>query len=137
MLATDFLLVLAGFFAGAVGGVIGIGGGFVFVPALTLGFGVGQATAQGTSLAAIVPTSLVAAVTADREGNVLRSRVATMAVLGAVGAVGGALLALALPAGVLGRLFGAFLVVSAWRLWRAEPRRANQSPAEEAAGSRS
>jgi uncharacterized protein len=137
MLVTDLLLVLAGFVAGAVGGVIGIGGGFVFVPALTLGLGVGQATAQGTSLAAIVPTSLVGAVTADREGNVLRSRLAAMGLLGAVGAVGGALLALALPTEVLARLFGVFLVVSAWRLWRARPQEQSQSSAEETAGSRS
>lgn len=118
MMIADVLLVLAGFVAGAVGGVLGVGGGLVFVPALTIGVGVPQTVAQGTSLAAIVPTSLVGAVTADREGNVLRSRLVWMGVLGAVGAVGGALLALALPTGVLVRVFGAFLVVSAWRLWR-------------------
>lgn len=118
MLLTDVLLVLAGFVAGAVGGVLGVGGGIVFVPALTVGLGVPQTVAQGTSLAAIVPTSLVGAITADREGNVLRSRVVWMGVLAAIGAVVGAVLALALPTGVLARVFGAFLIVSAWRLWR-------------------
>ena len=118
MLISDLLLVLAGFVAGLVGGAIGVGGGLVFVPALTVGMGVPQALAQGTSLAAIVPTSLVGAVTADRQGNVLRSRVIAMSALGVVGAVAGALLALALPTGVLVRVFGAFLVLSAWRLWR-------------------
>jgi uncharacterized protein len=118
MLLTDLMLVVVGFVAGAVGGVVGIGGGFVFVPALTLGFAVPQATAQGTSLAAIVPTSLVGAVTADREGNVLRSRLVSMGILGAVGAVAGALLAVTLPPEVLARVFGAFLLLSAWRLWR-------------------
>lgn len=118
MLLTDVLLVLAGFVAGAVGGVLGVGGGIVFVPALTVGLGVPQTVAQGTSLAAIVPTSLVGAITADREGNVLRSRVVWMGVLAAIGAVAGAVLALALPTGVLARVFGAFLIVSAWRLWR-------------------
>jgi uncharacterized membrane protein YfcA len=118
MLLTDVLLVLTGFFAGAVSGVLGVGGGLIFVPALTLGAGLGQTTAQGTSLAAIVPTSLVGALTADREGNVLRSGLVLMAILGAVGAVAGAVLALVLPTAVLTRVFGAFLIVSAWRLWR-------------------
>jgi uncharacterized membrane protein YfcA len=118
MVLTDLLLVLVGLFAGAVGGVLGVGGGLVFVPALTVGLGVPQTIAQGTSLAAIVPTSLVGAVTADRDGNVIRSRVVAMGVLAALGAAAGALLALALPTGVLVRVFGAFLVVSAWQLWR-------------------
>jgi uncharacterized membrane protein YfcA len=118
MLLTDLLLALAGFLAGAVGGVIGVGGGIIFVPALTIGLGLPQTVAQGTSLAAIVPTSLVGGFTADREGNVLRSRLVPMAVLGAVGAAAGALLALALPTGVLVRVFGVFLLLSAWRLWR-------------------
>ena len=118
MTLVDGLLALVGFVAGAVGGVLGVGGGIVFVPALTIGMGIPQAVAQGTSLAAIVPTSLVGAVTADRDGNVIRSRVVAMGALAAVGAAGGALLALALPTGVLVRVFGAFLIVSAWQLWR-------------------
>lgn len=119
MLLTDVLLVLAGFAAGAVSGVLGVGGGLVFVPALTLGTGIGQTTAQGTSLAAIIPTSLVGAATADRSGNVLRSQLVLMGACGAVGAVAGAALALVLPTEVLARVFGAFLILSAWRLWRA------------------
>ncbi len=99
-------------------GVLGVGGGLVFVPALTVGLGVPQTLAQGTSLAAILPTALVGAATADREGNVLRSHLVVMGVLGAVGAVVGAVLALALPTEVLVRVFGAFLILSAWRIWR-------------------
>ena len=104
MVITDLLLVLLGFMAGAVGGVIGVGGGIVFVPALTVAIGLPQTVAQGTSLAAIVPTSLAGAITADRQGNVLRSRIVWMGALGAIGAIAGALLALALPTGVLARV---------------------------------
>jgi len=118
MLVTDLLLALAGFLAGAVSGVLGVGGGLVFVPALTVGLGVPQTLAQGTSLAAILPTALVGGITADREGNVLRSRLVVMGVLGAVGGAAGAVLALALPTGVLVRVFGFFLILSAWRIWR-------------------
>jgi uncharacterized membrane protein YfcA len=118
MLLTDVLLALAGVLAGAVSGVLGVGGGLVFVPALTVGLGVPQTLAQGTSLAAILPTALVGGITADREGNVLRSHLVIMGVLGALGGAVGAVLALALPTGVLVRVFGAFLIVSAWRIWR-------------------
>ena len=117
---SDLLMAAIGFVAGAVGGALGIGGGIVLVPALTLAFGVPQTTAQGTSLATIVPSSVAGAVAQDREGHVLRRAAAWMAGVGVLGAVAGALLALALPTGVLARAFGVFLLLSAWRLW---PRR--------------
>jgi uncharacterized membrane protein YfcA len=114
---TDLLLAVIGFVAGAAGGLLGIGGGIVIVPALTLAFGVPQTAAQGTSLATIVPTAVSGAVTQDRGGNVLRGAAVWMGVVGIVGAIAGALLALALPTELLARLFGGFLVISALRLW--------------------
>ena len=118
MLVGDLLLALVGFVAGAVGGALGVGGGIVLVPALTLAFGVPQAVAQGTSLATIVPTALSGAVAQGREGNVQRRAAAWMVAVGLVGAGAGALLALALPTELLARVFGAFLLVAAWRLWK-------------------
>jgi len=118
MLLGDLLMILIGFVAGAAGGALGIGGGIVLVPALTIAFGVPQTVAQGTSLATIVPTSVSGAIAQDRAGNVMRRAATWMAAVGVVAAVAGALLALALPTEVLQRLFGAFLLVSAWRLWR-------------------
>ena len=125
---TELLVVLAGLLAGLVGGVLGVGGGVITVPVLTIAFGLGQASAQATSLATIVPTSLVGAVTADRQGNVLRSQIVWMGAAGVVGAVAGALLALALPAEVLTRVFGVFLAITAWRMW---PRRSRPHEAGE------
>jgi uncharacterized membrane protein YfcA len=119
MAASDLLIALVGFVAGLAGGALGIGGGIVLVPALTLAFGVPQATAQGTSLATIVPTSVSGAIAQDRAGNVMRRAAGWMAAVGVVGAVVGALLALSLPTEVLARVFGAFLLLSSWRLWRA------------------
>ena len=118
MLLGDLLMILIGFVAGAAGGAVGIGGGIVLVPALTIAFGVPQTVAQGTSLATIVPTSVSGAIAQDRAGNVMRRAAAWMAAVGVVAAVAGALLVLSLPTEVLQRLFGAFLLVSAWRLWR-------------------
>lgn len=53
------LLVAVGILAGALAGLLGVGGGIVMVPALVLLASVPQAVAKGTSLAVIVPTALV------------------------------------------------------------------------------
>ena len=125
----DALAVIGGFGAGLLSGTIGIGGGQVFVPLLTVGFGLAQPLAQGTSLAAIIPTAVVGGITHIREGNVVRDAAIWMG-LGAVGgAVIGALVAVEVPADLLARIFGAFLVFSAFRIgWTAFRRRAVVSP---------
>ncbi|TMG62946.1 MAG: hypothetical protein E6H83_01005 [Chloroflexi bacterium] len=69
----DVLLIAGGFGAGFLSGTIGIGGGLLFVPTMTVGFRISQAVAQGTSLVAIVPTAIVGGITHIREGNVLGS----------------------------------------------------------------
>ena len=113
----DVLVVAGGFVIGVLSGLLGIGGGILLVPLLTIGFGSAQQVAQGTSLAAIIPTSIVGALTHDRLGNVDR-RVAAWTALGAVvGTVIGAFLALRLPHDILARGFGALMLVAAWRIW--------------------
>ncbi len=54
----DVLAILGGLAAGILSGFIGIGGGTAFVPIMTVGFRFNQALAQGTSLAAIIPTAI-------------------------------------------------------------------------------
>ena len=56
----DIVAVVGGFGAGFLSGTIGIGGGLLFVPTMTLGFSASQAIAQGTSLVAIIPIALAA-----------------------------------------------------------------------------
>ncbi len=127
----DALVVVAGFFAGVLSGFIGIGGGTAFVPIMTVGFRFSQALAQGTSLAAIVPTALVGGLTNIREGNVLLGPALWMGGGGAVGAILGALLALYVPGPLLARVWGAFLVLFALRMGREawkKPAAARRSP---------
>jgi uncharacterized membrane protein YfcA len=65
-----WLILLIGFGAGVVSGVIGIGGGVVLVPALVWLLGMDQHKAQGTSLAALLlPVGILAFWTYNREGN--------------------------------------------------------------------
>lgn len=112
----DLVLIAGGFIAGFLAGTIGIGGGSVFVPTMTIGLGVSQAVAQGTSLVAIVPTAVVSTVTHIREGNVLRDAAVWMGGGGVFGGIIGALIAVEVPGSILARVWGAFLVFTAYRL---------------------
>jgi len=112
----DVLLVLGGLAAGFLSGTIGIGGGLLFVPTMTVGFRLSQAVAQGTSLVAIVPTAMVGGFTHLREGNVLVRPALWMGGGGVVGAVVGALVAVEVPGPILARIWGGFLVFSAYRI---------------------
>ena len=114
---TDALTVLGGLAGGLLSGAIGIGGGQAFIPLMTLGFRFPQSLAQGTSLAAIVPTALAGGLTHLREGNVVLRVALWMGGGGVIGAVLGALLAVEIPGSLLSRLFGAFLIFNAWRLF--------------------
>src|SRR6266513_5465757 len=67
----DYVLAaVLGFAGGAVGGLLGVGGGILFVPALTIFLGQGQLHAESTSLLAIVPVALVGAWRQRGYGNV-------------------------------------------------------------------
>jgi len=112
----DIVAVVGGFGAGFLSGTIGIGGGLLFVPTMTLGFSASQAIAQGTSLVAIVPTAIVGGVTHFRQGNVVLDAALWMGGGGVLGAVIGALVAVEVPGPLLARAWGAFLVFSAYRL---------------------
>ena len=57
--------------AGVVGGMFGIGGGLIIVPALVLGFGVDQKTATGMSLLAqLLPVAVLAVIEYWRRGEI-------------------------------------------------------------------
>ncbi len=115
-------LIGLGLFAGAIAASLGLGGGIIFVPALVVLFGFDQHIAQGTSLAVIFPTAIVATVAHSRMGNVRWRLAIPIGVAGIAGAVVGALIALRLDADLLRRMFGIFLTLlavrMAWRAWR-------------------
>jgi uncharacterized protein len=101
---------------GIVSAVLGVGGGIVMVPALVLVLGFSQHAAEGTSLAVVVPTALVGALRHGRSGYTDWRSGLEIGIGGIAGGVLGAVLALALDASVLQRLFGVFLLVMAGRL---------------------
>jgi uncharacterized membrane protein YfcA len=114
---TIFLLsLLMGFFAGCFSALFGIGGGMLFVPALTLLFGLSQLHAQATSLAAIVPVVAVGTWWHSRRGRVNWAAAATIGLLSVAGVAGGLFLATELSDNALRKLFATFLVMIAARL---------------------
>ncbi|MEN8114463.1 MAG: sulfite exporter TauE/SafE family protein [Actinomycetota bacterium] len=121
-------LVIAGLLTGMLAAALGLGGGVVFVPALVVLFSFDQHLAQGTSLAVILPTAVVATVAHTRMGNVRWKIAAPIALAGVVGAILGAWIALRLNADVLRRVFGVFLIIlairMAWRAWQLNDRSA-------------
>ena len=123
-------LIVLGLFAGAIAASLGLGGGIIFVPALVVLFGFDQHIAQGTSLAVIFPTAIVATIAHTRRGNVRWPLAIPIGLAGIIGAVFGAQIALRLDPDLLRRMFGIFLLLLAARMaWRA--RRINDPPSAE------
>lgn len=113
-----------GLAAGWLSGFFGVGGGVVFIPALTLVLGLSQLHAQATSLAAMIPVIAVGAWRQHGYGNVRWGTALAIGAVSFVGVAGGARLAESLPEHVLRRLFGAFLLVVAVQLlWTLRDRR--------------
>ena len=117
-LALAVALVFFGLWTGVASGLPGVGGGVFMVPFLVLVAGLGQHSAQATSLAVVLPTAVVASVTLHRKGVGDLRRALALGLLGAAGAIGGSFLALALPDGVLRAIFAAFLGLVGLRLLR-------------------
>jgi uncharacterized membrane protein YfcA len=111
-------LVAFGLLVGAAAGLLGIGGGLLIVPFLTLAVGVSQHQAEATSLLVILPTAIVATTILQRKGIGDAALALRFGTLGAIGGVVGALAALALPAQVLRIVFALFLAAAAVRLLR-------------------
>jgi uncharacterized protein len=119
MSAADVLGAIAiGFAAGMSSGLVGIGGGVLFVPGLVLFLGKSQLDAEATSLLAIV---IVAAVGAWRQrgyGNVRLRDGLLVGALSPLGVAAGAVLSNAVPERALEIGFAAFQLYVAWRLVR-------------------
>jgi uncharacterized membrane protein YfcA len=90
---TEVGAILLGFAAGAVGGLLGVGGGILFVPALSLVLGQSHLDAEATSLLAIIPVAIVGAWRQLGYGNVRLLDGIAIGLLSVGGAVLGAVIA--------------------------------------------
>jgi uncharacterized protein len=110
--------VLIGIAAGVLSGMFGIGGGILIVPALVFFAGMPMKTATGTSLGVfLLPVGFLAALSYYRAGQ-MQWKVSLMVGVGLVlGAWLGAKLNQQVTAATAQRLFAAFLVLVAARMW--------------------
>ncbi len=102
----------AGFLSGLLGGM-GMGGGTIMIPALTVFCGVGQHAAQVTNLISFLPMAAFSLAVHKKQGLVCTDGLLSLIIPAVITSVAGGLIALILPADVLRRLFGAFLVALA------------------------
>ena len=106
MIAAAAIGVVAGIFSG----LLGIGGGALFVPALTILLGHDQVGAEATSLLAIVPVALVGSWRQHGYGNLRMHDAAVLGLLSIAGVVAGVALANALPERALRIAFALLLL---------------------------
>jgi uncharacterized membrane protein YfcA len=104
--------------AGIIAGLLGVGGGVLFVPGLVLFAGLSQHQAEATSLLAIVPVAIVGTYRQDRYGNVNRADALVVGLLSVAGAAAGVALANALTGTALRDAFACLMVLVALQLVR-------------------
>jgi uncharacterized membrane protein YfcA/uncharacterized membrane protein len=98
--------------AGFLGSLVGLGGGILIVPMLTIFFGLPIAFASGVSIIAVIATSSGASAAFSRE-KLANVRIGVfLALATTIGAISGAFLAGLLTPDVLGVLFGIILLIS-------------------------
>ncbi len=114
---TALILIVIGLMAGVLGGIFGIGGAIIMIPAMVYFLGVDQHTAQGTSLAVMLPPiGLFAAYNYYKAGQVNIWYAIIIAVSFMIGGYFGSKIALNLPEHVMKKVFGFFPIIMALRL---------------------
>lgn len=111
-------LAAFGVLVGVASGLLGVGGGTLAVPFLTLVVGLSQHAAEATSLLVILPTAIAGSLALRRYGVGNLSVALRIGTIGAVGSVLGALLALALAGGTLRIVFAVFIGIVGLKLVR-------------------
>jgi uncharacterized membrane protein YfcA len=112
----DILTVLLGLAGGLVGGLLGVGGGILFVPALAIFQDQSQVQAEATSLLAIVPVAAVAAWRQHGYGNIRLRDGLVVGALSPLGVAVGVVVANAVSQRVLELSFAALALAIAARL---------------------
>lgn len=115
--------VLSGLAAGVLAGM-GMGGGTLLIPLLTLALGVGQQDAQGINMLAFLPGAVLALWIHKKAGRVTLKGCWPMLLFGLLGSALGALAAGWIQTECLKKLFGIFLIILGLLQWK----RGNAAP---------
>lgn len=112
------LLVMIGLVAGGLGGMIGLGGGIILIPALILIMKLDQQTAQGTSIAVMLPPiGLLAVYNYYKAGYVNTKYAMIIAAAFMIGGYFGSLLALRLSPDLMRKIFSVLLAAIAVKMF--------------------
>ncbi|MBP2623031.1 sulfite exporter TauE/SafE family protein [Streptococcus oricebi] len=111
-------MLLVGLFAGLLGSLLGLGGGIVITPVLTLAFGVDIKYAVGASIIAVLATSSGSAL-AYLKDDMLNLRIAMfLEIFTTLGAFVGAMLSVVTNAQILFLLYGALMLFQAFNMYQ-------------------
>lgn len=115
---SEVLAVLIVFAGGIAGGLLGVGGGVLFVPALTVFLDYSQVDAEATSLLIIVPVAVVGVMRQRAYGNVNLRAGILIGLLSPLGVAAGVVVANEVPQRALEVGFGLLALVIAAQLYR-------------------
>lgn len=108
--------IIGGLFGGFVGGM-GMGGGTLLIPILTLLAGFNQLEAQGINLISFIPMSIVALILHFKNKLVRFKETYLLAIIGAGVSIVSALIAVHINNTVLKKIFAIFLIaIGIWQL---------------------
>ena len=114
---TVLILIVIGLMAGVFSGFFGVGGAVIMIPALVYFLSVDQHTAQGTSLAVMLPPiGLFAAYNYYKAGQVNIWYAVIIAAAFMIGGYFGSKIAINLPENLMKKIFGVFLLLTALKL---------------------
>jgi len=107
------IILIGSYFAGLLGSLTGLGGGFIIVPLLTIALHVDIHYAIGASLVSVIATSSGSAAAYVKEGITNMRLGMFLEIATTAGAMAGAILAIYVPTHYIAILFGLILIVSA------------------------
>jgi len=104
------VFLILGIATGVLSGM-GIGGGALLIPVLTIALGFGQHSAQNINLIYFIPTATIALISHVRNGRVEGKILWRILLPGIAAAIAGSMIAIWLDANILRRIFGGFLLI--------------------------
>ncbi len=114
---TLMVLILIGLAAGVLGGMVGLGGGLIIIPALMMVLSLSAKEAQGTSVAVMLPPiGILAAMNYYKAGYVNMKYALIIAVAFILGGWLGSKLAIGLPDAVVKKVFAGVMVITALKM---------------------
>ena len=104
--------VLAGVIGGVLGGM-GMGGGTLLIPLLSIFYNVNQHSAQAVNLISFIPMAVIALIIHFKNKFVKVKNVLYVIIPGVLSCVGGCYLSKAITGNLLRQIFGGFLIILA------------------------